>query len=142
MTEISKNLERKLRRVIENSPILPIKVEDGILVGTVKIVSNGALKDLWRNDTLIYKEVSLNKVAIKLANMVAKQGITAQSENIYRADQEYGKWFVESRMLRAQYQKAVNNQDYERSDMFWARYCESRDRTAISKNRAESLAAI
>jgi hypothetical protein len=142
MADISKRLEQTLRSAIQKSPILPVKVEDGILVGNVKIISNGALKDLWQHDTLVYKEISLNKVAIKLANMLAKHGTTYQGDVIYKADQEYGRWFVESQMLRAQYQKAVNSQDYERSDMLWARYCESRDKVLAAKNRAECLATI
>lgn len=142
MANVSRNLEQRLRKVIEKSPILPVKIEGGILVGTVKIISNGHLKDLWKNDRLIYKEVSLNAVAIKLANILAKQGVTLVSENLYNLDQEYGRWFTESQMLRAQYQKALNNKDYERSDMLWARYSESRDRTIAAKNRAEALAVI
>ena len=37
------------------------------------------------------------------------------------------------------YQKAISNRDYDRADMFWARYQEARDRTVTAKNRAESL---
>ena len=36
-------------------------------------------------------------------------------------------------------QKAVSIQDFDRADMLWARYQESRDRTISTKNRAESL---
>lgn len=142
MTDISKRLEQALKSVIKNSPILPVKVVDGILVGNVKIVSNKNLKDLWLNGDLVYKEISLNKSAITLANMLAKNGVTIQSDELYKADQEYGRWFTESQILRTQYQKAVNTQNYDRADMLWARYCESRDRTIITKARAENLSSL
>ena len=142
MTDISKRLEQTLRSVIQKAPILPVKVAGGILVGNVLIVSNGSLKELWQNNSVVYKEISLNKVAIKLANMLAKQGNSYQTDTIYKADQEYGRWFNESQILRTQYQKALNNQDYDRADMLWARYCESRDRVIAAKARAETLATI
>ena len=142
MTDISKRLEQTLRSVIQKAPILPVKVADGILVGNVLITSNGSLKDLWQHDSVVYREVSLNKVAIKLANMLAKHGNSYQTDTIYKADQEYGRWFIESQMLRTQYQKAVNNQDYDRSDVVWARYSESRDKVIAAKVRAETLASF
>ena len=58
---------------------------------------------------------------------------------LYRADQEYGRWFVDNQLLRAQHQKALHNQDYDRADMLWARYSESRDRTITAKKSAERL---
>jgi hypothetical protein len=42
-------------------------------------------------------------------------------------------------MLRAQHQKAIHIQDYDRADVLWARYSESRDRTVTAKNQAERL---
>ena len=142
MTMLSRKLEQTLSSVIQNSPILPVKVADGILVGNVKIVSNGPLKNLWQNDQLIYCEISLNKVAIKLANLLAKHGVTVVGDKLYRADQEYGRWFIESQMLRSQYQKAVAVEDFDRADILWARYSESRDRAVTTKSRAESLSTF
>ena len=142
MTDISKRLAQVVRSAIQKSPILPVKVEDGILVGDVKIVSNGNLKDLYKHNRLIYKEISLNCVAIKLANLLAKNLQGIQCDNIYKADQEYGRWFNESQILRTQYQKALNNQDYDRADMLWARYCESRNKALSTKTRAEHLSNI
>lgn len=143
MTDISKRLEQTLRSAIKNNPIIPVKTEQGILVGTVLIVSNGNIKDLWQHNELVYKEVSLNKAAINLANILARnKRINLLSEQIYALDQEYGKWFVESQLLRNQYQKALNNQDYERADVLWARYSESRDKTTLAKNRTEALCTV
>jgi hypothetical protein len=142
MTDISRRLDSSLRKIIEKNPILPVKTTEGILVGTVLIVSNQNLKDLYQYDRLVYKEVSLNTVAIKLANMLAKNIANAHADVIYRADQEYGRWFSESQMLRAQYQRSLNNNDFERADTLWARYCQSREKALTTKKTAESLAVI
>ncbi len=142
MTVPFSGVEQRLKKIIRNNPILPVKVKDGILVGTVLISSNGHLKNIVVNNQIVYKEVSLNKVAIKLANILAKMGVNYVSDELYKLDQEYGRWFTESQMLRAQHQKATLNQDYDRADMLWARYVESRDKMITAKNRAESLSHI
>jgi len=142
MTDISKRLEQTLRSAIQKNPILPIKVEDGILVGDAKIVSEDHIKHIWLRNRLVYKEVSLNTVAIKLANMLAKNQSVIKADAIYAADQEYGRWFIDSQLLRAQYQSAVKNKDHDRADMLWARYCESKNRTISAKKKAEQLATI
>lgn len=142
MTDISKRLEQTIRSAIQRTPILPVKVEGGILVGDVLIISEGYIKHLQQHGQIVYKEISLNCAAIRIANILARRGSAVLADQIYKADQEYGRWFTDSQMLRAQYQKAVNNLDYERSDMLWARYCESRDRTITAKKHAESLAAF
>lgn len=138
MTQLSKKLEKLIRNSRE---IIPVKTKDGILVGDVLIISRGPIKDLYKNNELIYKEVHLNTVAIKLANLVATNRAGVLADEMYRADQTYGKWFVDSQLLRTQYQNATKTQQYDRADMFWARYCESRDRTITAKDRAQRLAA-
>jgi len=45
-------------------------------------------------------------------------------------------------MLRAQYQRSINNRDHDRADTLWARYCESRDRALNAKNIVQRLASI
>lgn len=142
MTDISKRLEQTLRSVIQKNPILPVKVADGILVGDVKITSEGSLKFLWQHGEIVYKEISLNCVAIRLANLLARRNNVILQDSIYKADQEYGRWFVDSQMLRTQYQSALNNKDYEKADMLWARYTESRNRTNDAKISAERLAVF
>jgi hypothetical protein len=142
MTDISKRLEQTLRSAILKNPILPVKVEDGILVGDVKITSEGSLKFLWQNGEMKYKEISLNCVAIRLANLLARRTSVILQDNIYKADQEYGRWFVDSQMLRSQYQTATKNKDYDKADVLWARYTESRNRTNETKILAERLASF
>jgi hypothetical protein len=138
MTQISKRLEQIVRKELSKN-IIPVRTDSGILVGDILIVSEGSVKSLYRNNKLLYKEIHLNAIAIKMANILAFKKDSISVDTLYRADQEYGRWFVDSQMLRAQYQKAVSNQDFDRADMLWARYQESRDRTISTKNRAESL---
>jgi hypothetical protein len=142
MTSLSQRLEKTLRTAIQNNPIIPVKVDDGILVGTVKIVSDDHLKHLYRNNELLYSNVFLNAVAIKLANIMALRSMSVEADQLYQIDQEYGKNFVDSQLLRANYQKSLNNKDYERADIMWARYCESRDKAETLKNKAQSLSNL
>ena len=142
MTTVSQRLEQSLRSAIKKNPILPVKVADGILVGSVKIVSEGHLKHLYRAGDLLYNNIFLNAVAIKIANIMALQSASLQADQLYQIDQEYGKYFVDSQMLRARHQKSLNNKDYERADIIWARYCESRDRAETTKNKAQGLSNL
>lgn len=138
MTQLSKRLEQIVRKELSKN-IIPVRTERGILVGDILIVNEGSIKSLYRQEELLYKEIHLNAVAIRIANVLAFSKQNVFADTLYRADQEYGRWFVDSQMLRAQYHKALSNQDYDRADMLWARYQESRDRTVSAKNRAESL---
>ena len=142
MSNLSKRLEQTIRSAIQKTPILPVKVADGILVGDVLISSDGPMKHLSQHGEVKYKDISLNCAAIRIANLLARRSTSIQADEIYKADQEYGRWFVDSQLLRAQYQKANSNQDHERADMLWARYCESRDRTSTAKKRAETLSTF
>lgn len=138
MTQLSKRLEQIVRKELSKN-IIPVKTKEGILVGEVLIVSEGSLKSLYKNNQLLFKDIHLNSIAIKIANILALYRNSISIDSLYSADQEYGKWYIDSQMLRAQYQKALNNRDFDRADMFWARYQESRDRMISAKNRAEAL---
>jgi hypothetical protein len=138
MTQISRRLEQIVRRELSKN-IIPVKTSEGILVGDVLITNQDNLKFLYRKSQILYAEIHLNSIAIKMANILALRHSHVSVDLLYRADQEYGKWFVDSQLLRAQYQKAIHNQDYDRADMLWARYSESRDRTISAKKQAERL---
>ena len=138
MTQISRRLEQIVRKELSKN-IIPVKTSDGILVGDILITNQDNLKFLYRKSQLIYGEIHLNSVAIKMANILALRHHHLSVDVLYRADQEYGRWFVDSQMLRAQHQKAIHTQDYDRADVLWARYSESRDRTVTAKNQAERL---
>jgi len=141
MTQISRRLEQLVAQELKKT-LIPVKTDQGILVGDIVIASRLSIKDILRNTDVIYKDIYLNATAIKLANMLAFRKTTLITDQIYRADQEYGRWFVDSQLLRTQYQKAISNQDYDRADILWARYCESRDRSNSAKSLVESLTRI
>jgi hypothetical protein len=144
MSNISKKLEQVVgsaqRKLMSHDQILPVKTDQGILVGNVLIVSEGSIKHLWQDNELVYEHIYLNAAAIKIANLLARKISKVRADAIYRADQEYRKWFVDSQMLRTRFQQAIEAHDTERADILWARYCESRDRAVIAKNATQSLA--
>jgi hypothetical protein len=142
MTNISRRLEQAVSSAIQKNPIIPQRVAEGILVGDVLIINEGTIKHLKQHGEYRYREISLNCAAIRIANLLARRSSAILADQIYTADQDYGRWFVDSQLLRSQYQKAVNNQDNERADVLWARYSESRDRAVAAKKRTESLANI
>ncbi len=127
------------RKLIESNQIPPKKTDRGILVGDVLIASDGPIKNLYKDDNLIYAEISLNVVAIRLANLLAKNYFTTDMHKLYNADQRYGKWFQESQFLRTKYEKSLSNKEFDKADVFWARYCESRERALGAKRAVESL---
>jgi len=136
MTQLSRRLEQIVRKELSKT-IIPIKTEEGILVGDILIVNQGALKFLYRNQQLLYKEIHLNSVAIKMANILALKKTSILVDKIYQSDQDYGRWYVDSQVLRSQHQKAVINKQFDRADYLWSRYQESRDRALVAKKHAE-----
>ena len=143
MADFKKRLDsiitRTQRKLIEDNQIPPVKTPQGILVGDVLIVSDGAIKNLYKNNKLVYSEVSLNVVAIRLANLLARNISTTAMRRLYNADQNYGKWFFDSQFLRNKYEKAVSKNEYDKADILWARYCECRERAHFAKRTVESL---
>jgi hypothetical protein len=143
MADISKRLDKFIRstqkKLIRSDQILPIKTDEGILVGDVLIISEGNLKHIKKRDEMLYVNVYLNAVAIKLANISYRNPGSIEAQKIYAADQDYGRWFVDSQILRTQHQKAIEKRDYDRADMLYSRYIESRNRAEKSKNIARNL---
>lgn len=140
MTEISRRLEQVVHKELTKT-LLPVKTAEGIRVGESLIVSEDSIKHIWLRDRLVYKEVSLNVTAIKLANLLAKDlKSSTRSDAIYKADQDYGLSFTKTQLLRQQYHRAVRNNNEIKADVLWVKYCESRDKTAIAKKHVEALA--
>jgi hypothetical protein len=136
------DIRRQLDQVVSNTlaqHIIPVKTAEGILVGTVLIVSEGAVKHLVRNGDYLYKNISLNAVAVKLANLLARHKSSILADRIYQADQEYAKWFTDSQLLLKKHHSALKNKEYERADTLWAKYIESKDRTVTAKNTVTGL---
>lgn len=144
MADISKRLEHLIsstqKKLIETNHILPVKTEEGILVGDVLIISDGNIKHIKKSNEMLYVNVYLNAVAIRIANLCSKNSLSIQAQKLYDLDQEYGKWFVDSQMLRTQYHRALEKKDFDKADMLYSRYCESRDRAEKAKNNARALA--
>lgn len=143
MTDISKRFEQLIsstqKKLAENNRILPIKTEEGILVGDVLIKSNGHLKDLYKADKLIYKEVNLNEVTIRLANLLAKNCKFSVTDKIYNSDQEYSKWFLDCQIFKQKYHSSIANKDFDKADIYYARYQEALIKAKNAKSTALSL---
>ncbi len=143
MTDISKRFEQLVlasqKKLVEKNQILPIKIAEGILVGDVLIASNQHLKNLYKKDKLIYADISLNEVAIKLANLLARNQSTITTDRIYRADQEYGKYFVEWQHLKEKYRAACKTSKDDRADILLVKYEESKIKAQRAKNNAIRL---
>lgn len=141
MTELSRRLDRVIKKTLKNT-IIPIQTEEGILVGDVLIVNEHTVKHIYRNNNLLYKNIHLNVSAVAIANMLALKHLHHKIDELYNADQEYGKWYIDSQLFRTKHQKCMENHDYDRADMFWARYCESRNKAVTAKKRVECLSVF
>jgi hypothetical protein len=142
MSEISKRFESFVRsanvKLADEGILLPKKTEQGIVIGEALIKSDSNLKHVYYRD-LVYKDIYLNAAAIKIATLLALRKQWILVDEIYRNDQEYGKWFVDNQQLLALHRKAREREDFDRADMFWARYQESRDRAQTAKSKVERL---
>ncbi len=139
MTSLSKKFEQIVKKELA-STVLPIKTEEGILLGDVLISSTGSSKNILKQGVLVYENIYLNSVAIKIAKLMLTANVNYQADNLYRLDQEYGKWLNESLLLRVQYDRALAKGDNDRADVFYARYIQSKERTMSAKSRADFLA--
>lgn len=129
------------RKLIEKKAILPVIVPEGILVGNVLIINDDTVKHLKQHDTWIYKDIHLNAVAIKLANLVATDTTRYVANQLYEADQDYARWFIDSQILKLRYIESSNAKDYDRAEILWAKYFESKSKSVAAKTRAEDLAS-
>lgn len=139
MTALSKKFEQIVKKELSQT-ILPVKVDEGILLGDVLITSDGSLKNVIKNSQKKYSNIYLNSVAIKIAKLLVHRDSSFQADNLYTLDQEYGKWLHESLFLKAKYEKSRQSGDIDRADMFYARYIESREKTLAAKLRVDNLA--
>ncbi len=141
-SKLQQVVERTHRKLFDQEQIMPVKTAEGILVGDVLIVPVGPVKNIIQNNQVIYEEISLNVVAIKIANILTKTGITHRTDALYRADQEYGKWLQDSQFLRNKYQVARQKGDNDRADIYLARYCTARDKAKNAQSHAVALASF
>jgi hypothetical protein len=137
MTDVSKRFEQLIsqsyKKLADADTIMPVKTAQGILVGDILIVSRGSIKDLYRNNELIYKDISLNEATIRIANLAAKRKMPTLCDQIYRNDQDYGRWFTEWQILKEQYLRAKESRDHDREDILYARYQDVKHRAETAK---------
>jgi hypothetical protein len=142
MTEISKRFEDFIRtenkKLAEKEYLMPIKTEKGICVGDVLIETQRNLKNI-KKDNLCYDSIFLNSAAVKIANLLALNKSSDRIDKLYQADQLYGRWFVESQSLLEIHQKLKKSKEYERADVIWAKYQESRDKAESARIKVNQL---
>jgi hypothetical protein len=140
MTILSRRFEKLIKGYYHKKhSLLPVKSSRGICVGSVTILNEGTLKHIEKNGELIYKNIYLNEAAIKVANLLALDQSYNLAENIYKADQDYGKWLADWQHFKNQRIKAQKNLDHDRSDLLEIRYQESKLRAEQAKKRVMSL---
>lgn len=143
MTDLSKKLEKFIsesqKSLYDRNIVLPAKTDDGILVGDILIKSRGSFKSIYTENYLLFDEISLNAAAIKIATLMALKKDRQLAEKIYRLDQEFSKWFIDSKHFLEQYNKSLRNKDFDRSEILWIRYEDSKERAQIAKQKVESL---
>lgn len=142
---MSSELLEKFESVVNNeldNHIVPIKIEDGIKVGHVKIISDGNLKHIKIKNRIKFEGIFLNAAAITIANMLAYKRNLDRMKYIYEADQEYGKYFIDCQFLKHNYNQAVKDQDLIKQDILWSRILERRDRIESARRAVENLIAF
>ena len=147
---MTKNVQQRLDTVIarvnkklqQQEQVIPKKTDKGILVGDVLIESSGALKNIYHRDRLIFAEVSLNKVAIKVANLMAIDEVRYQQkiDQLILLDSKFGSALAEYQMFKDRLSKAHKDQDQFRIDMYLARLGYAKSSAEYWKKQALSLA--
>jgi hypothetical protein len=137
MSDVSRRFEqlvaKSYKKLATYNQIMPVKTEQGILVGEVLITSRGCIKDIYKNSELIYKDVSLNEAAIRIANLMAGRKNQRICDKIYSADQDYGRWFAKWQIFKEQHRKAKLINDFDRADILYAQYQEVKQRAESAK---------
>ena len=146
MSDVSKRFEQLVKstykKFLDQGTILPIKTDQGILVGDVLIQSNGPLKNIIKHNRVFYKEISLNSVAIRIANLLAWNKPKNLCDELYKLDLEYGKHFMDSKFFIENYHKSINSGNDARADILWTRYHYAKEKALIAKEQAEDLASF
>lgn len=144
MSDVSKRFEQFVKnnqkKLADSGVFLPIKSEDGILVGAAKITSDGLYKNVWYKNEIVYANINLNAVAVKLANGLASHEDFQRLDELFQADQEYDRLFIESTLFYNQYQINLKKSDAFKTDLFWTRYNEAKTKCKLAKEKAQRLA--
>ena len=146
MSDISKRFEQIIisthKKFIAEGRLYPSKVSDGILVGDVLISCDGPYKKISRNKQVLFDNICLNSTAIKIANMIALGKSPYSCNEIYIADQNYNKFYVDRTITLSGYHAALANKDYFKAEVLWSRYCDIKTKANAAKKKAESLSSF
>jgi len=144
MTNISKRFEQLVtktyREFLEQGTILPTKSDKGIHVGDVLIQSDGPFKNILKKDKLVYENISLNAVAIRIANLLAWNENKGLQDKLFAADLYYSRHYVDSNIFLDRFHRACNAKDELKADIMWTRYEDAKFRAINAKSEAEQLA--
>ena len=139
---MSNSLLEKFEAIVNkelDNYIVPIKTANGVKVGHVEIVSEGNLKHIKIKHRIKFEGIFLNMAAVKIANCLAYKRNLDKMKKIYEADQEYGRYFIDSQFLRHSYNHAVEIDDTLKQDILWSRLLERRDRIHLARRTVEDL---
>lgn len=143
MTELSKRFEKLIfsyyHKQSGKGEILPVKTAEGIWLNHVLITNHSTLKDIIVFGDTVYAGVNLNEVAIAIAKRIVKKQDHAITEQLYRADQDYGKWLSDWLVLKESRARAVKSRDYDRVDILDSRLFDARLQADHYKKTALSL---
>lgn len=141
MSKLLGQVEQLVNKGLQQS-LLPIQTKKGILIGDVLIVSDGCLKHIKRNNQILYKNINLNFTAVKLARMLVSNKNVSRLISIYETDQEYGRYNSDCLALKTSYKQSVKSKNFDKADVFWARYLEKKNQTHLAKIKLETLSVF
>ena len=141
MTDISRRFEQLVKDYYKkNHTILPVKTSEGIAIGDLLVKNRGCLKDIYKKGELVYPNINLNEAAIKIVNAMASGRLSDNiCHEIYRSDQDYGKWLNDWQHFKNQKTKMKNLNDFDRLELLNMRIAESKLRAEQAKKRVMSL---
>lgn len=145
MTDIQKKLDRAIRNVhntlAKKDFVIPQKTEQGILIGKVLMVSRDVYKDLYQANSmaLLYKDIHLNKCAIKMANLIALNRDRHSIHKIYQADQKFGAALNDYGVFKEKFIQAKKKNDDFKQDLYLARMLHAKDKFESAKFQALRL---
>jgi hypothetical protein len=146
MSDVSKRFEQLIKsaykKLADRGVHLPRRSEQGILIGHVLIRSHGALKDIVVNGKTVYDEISLNCVAIRIANLLASNGDTKLCQQLIGIDREYSKHFMDSKFHIEHYHRANAASDSEKAEILWTKYELAKQKAMEAKSQAEKLSGF
>lgn len=146
MSELSKRFEQILiathKKLKDRGAIMPVKTDRGILVGNALITSHGPYKNISVGNELVFEDICLNSVAIKLANLLAWRIQGSRLNELYKIDQEYSRHYVDSSFFLQRHNTALDKGDYDLADIMYSRYLKSKDLAKLAKQKAERMAKL